>query len=277
MTSPAETRAATIELEEMVQSLTAVCDALRSSYAALSERAEAMEDELARANDRARAMDKMASLGTMAAGIAHEIRNPMNAMKGFAELLKGVVEGETKAARWACAISEGVDEVDAIITGMLSFAQPEQLCADRVDAVELIDAAVEAALRREGAEAWDVRTTTAVETFRGDRIKIRQALRNLVANAIEAQPGGGRVDVAILPEGDDLVFRVDDAGPGVPRDVAPRLADPFFTTRAEGTGLGLSLVHTIARLHGGDLEVSPSPSALGGARISFRFPHAASD
>jgi len=270
-----DTRPSSSELESMVASLSAVCDDLRASYSVLSRRARSMEEELARANERARALDKMAGLGTMAAGIAHEIRNPMNAIKGFAELLKKAVGENARTRRWAGAISEGVDEVDAIITGLLSFAQPEQLCAEPVDARELLEAAIRAALARERPQAWSVTSESAVESFRADRIKVRQALRNLVANAIEAQPGGGRVDVRILREGGDLVFRVDDAGPGVPAELIPRLADPFFTTRAEGTGLGLSLVHAIARLHGGGVEIHSRPSALGGARIEFRVPYSA--
>ena len=108
-----------------------------------------------------------------------------------------------------------------------------------------------------------------------DRIKLRQAIRNLVANAIEAQPEGGRVRVSVEARQDEFLVHVHDAGPGVPADLARRVAEPFFTTRAEGTGLGLALVHSIVRLHGGALELSPSPSLCGGAHFVLRLPRIA--
>jgi signal transduction histidine kinase len=94
-----------------------------------------------------------------------------------------------------------------------------------------------------------------------------------VANALQAQPDGGVVDVSITHDRNDVLLRVQDAGPGIAPELRSRVAEPFFTTRAEGTGLGLALVHSIAELHGGRLEVSPSPSPLGGADIAFRLPH----
>ena len=232
--------------------------------------------ELVRLSADVHRMDKMAALGTMAAGIAHEIRNPMNAMKGFAELLKRELDGAPKTGRWAAAISEGVDEVDAIIRSMLGFSRPEQLLTEGVGARELLDAAVDLAQDHTPGdlppERWQLRATSEELCFRGDRIKLRQALRNLISNAMQVQPDGGSLYVAIVRDGDDLVFRVDDAGPGIDDAALGKLADPFYTTRAEGTGLGLSLVHSIAELHGGALEIADGPSPLGGATVSFRIP-----
>ena len=108
--------------------------------------------------------------------------------------------------------------------------------------------------------------------FVADRIKLRQAIRNLVANAVDAQPGGGRIEVVLAQEGDDVAIRVSDAGPGIPAEVARRALEPFFTTRADGTGLGLALVHTIAQLHGGRCDIERRPSPLGGATVILRFP-----
>jgi signal transduction histidine kinase len=120
---------------------------------------------------------------------------------------------------------------------------------------------------------WRVISSASAPPFAADRIKVRQALRNLVANAMQAQPDGGVVDVSIALDGNEVRLRVQDAGPGIPPELRSRVADPFFTTRAEGTGLGLALVNSIAELHGGRLEISNSPSPLGGADIAFRLPH----
>jgi two-component system, NtrC family, sensor histidine kinase HydH len=232
--------------------------------------------ELVRLAEDVHRMDKMAALGTMAAGIAHEIRNPMNAMKGFAELLKRQLTDDAKTGRWAAAISEGVDEVDAIIRSMLGFSQPESLFEESLDTAELLDAALEVAKSHTPGdlpvENWTIGTHADPARFRGDRIKLRQALRNLISNAMEVQPQGGALGVAIRVEGDQLTFSVEDAGPGLTPECAAKVVDPFYTTRADGTGLGLSLVHSIAQLHGGSLEVSSSASPLGGATIAFQIP-----
>jgi signal transduction histidine kinase len=234
------------------------------------------QTELAALESRIRQMDKMAALGNMAAGIAHEIRNPMNAVKGFADLFRRQMEPGTKDHRWATLISEGVSEVESIISSLLSFAQPEALNAETVEAEEIVSGALAAAFQRtpggRDASEWELTTSCTAGALRGDRIKLRQALRNLVSNALDIQPEGGRVRVEVFERDDCHVFRVSDAGPGVPAELAPRLADPVFTTRAEGTGLGLSLVHTIAALHGGTFCVSSERSDLGGACFQFTIP-----
>lgn len=232
--------------------------------------------EIAQLMARVHQMDKMAALGGMAAGIAHEIRNPMNAVKGFADLFRRNMEPDTKNHRWATAISEGVAEVDAIITSLLSFSQPEKLNLETVEPGQIVEDALAAALQRTPGDRdpshWEFNTSSCGETFRGDRIKLRQALRNLISNALEVQPEGGRIDVTADTFDGQVRFVVEDSGPGISEEIVGRIADPFFTTRAEGTGLGLSLVHTIVSLHGGSLEVLPTPSPLGGAKIQFQVP-----
>lgn len=227
-------------------------------------------------SQRLHELDKMAALGTMAGGIAHEIRNPLNAVKGFAALLAGELPADSKHARWASLIQEGVDECNAIIGSMLTFADPERLQLETIQAPELVDDAL-AAVRRDlatdsGDRSYEFTVHADDMCFVGDRIKLRQALRNLIANAIEAQPQGGRVLISITELEHATLLRVTDAGPGIPQDLTHRVCDPFFTTRAEGTGLGLALVHTIARLHGGALEIATEPAPLGGADVAITIP-----
>ncbi|MBI5362991.1 MAG: PAS domain-containing protein [Planctomycetes bacterium] len=237
--------------------------------------------ELVELVERVHKLDKMAALGTMAGGIAHEIRNPMNAMLGFAELLKRELPQHSRGHRFASRISEGVAEADAIITNLLSLASPERLVLETLDAREIVEQAVELAKRSlpkdSDAGAWTVTHDVAPLAFAGDRVKLRQALRNLVANALQAQTDGGAVHVALERLHGELAFHVTDHGPGIPADVRRRLGDPFFTTRAEGTGLGLALVHTIAELHGGRVQVGPHPPACPhgqgrGAHVVFLIP-----
>ena len=234
--------------------------------------------ELTDLSERMHTMDKMAALGTMGAGIAHEIRNPLNAVLGFAKLLErelegGSLEDPAKAARWATKIAEGATEADAIIESLLAFANPERLKSEVIDPEELADSALRAGLPEGMHETgpWSVEVRCNAPAFLGDHLKLRQALRNLIANAIQVQPDGGALAVSILDEDGGVVLRVCDAGPGVPADHARRVLDPFFTTRPDGTGLGLALVSTIARLHGGEVEVGTSPD-LGGAQFTLRLP-----
>jgi signal transduction histidine kinase len=240
--------------------------------------------ELSVLTERLHRADKMAALGTMAGGIAHEIRNPMNAINGFAVLLKSELEDGTREHHWSTVIAEGVQEVERIITSMQTFAHPEQLCKDTIDPDELLASAVDSALQTLSVDAdrsrFDITTECAVAPFLGDRIKMRQALRNLIANAIEAQGDSGRIHVDLRQEDGDVLLSVHDDGPGLPEELDRRVFDPFFTTRPEGTGLGLALVHTIAGLHGGRVEIvrdtdRAHPNGLTGADITLRIPFTA--
>ena len=222
---------------------------------------------------RVHGLDKMAALGTMAGGIAHEIRNPLNAVKGFAALLEPRLPADSQEAHWSRRIQDGVDECNAIITSMLTFADPERLALETVDVRELVEDSL-GAFAREPRQPRAHEITTDVEdmSLAGDRIKLRQALRNLVANALDAQPEGGEIHVEVSRTDGGACFRVTDSGPGIPPDLADRVADPFFTTHADGTGLGLALVYTIARLHGGSLEVATEPAPQGGADVRLTIP-----
>ena len=230
---------------------------------------------LAEFAERLHGLDKLAALGNMAGGIAHELRNPMTAVQGFAALLASKLPPGSEERRWAGLIVDGADESNSILTSMLSLAAPEKLVLATVDGCELARSAARLALHGEhyDSSAWSITHSIDVPPFAGDRIKLRQALRNLIANAIQAQPGGGAVRVELLREQDDLVARVSDGGPGIPSELRSRALEPFFTTRAEGTGLGLALVQRIAELHGGRVEISPLKSVLGGAEVSLRIPY----
>ncbi len=227
-----------------------------------------------RLTDELASTSKMVALGTMAGGIAHEVRNPLNAVRGFASLLCRELDGTSRAHRFATRIQQGVDEVDAIVASLLGFAKPERLVREDVDVAELVGESVALALQERSGEAqrWTVETRVEVPVLRADRIKLRQALRNLVANAIQSQPTGGRVVVEARDSGDAVELRVHDAGPGLAPALRGRAGEPFLTTRAEGTGLGLALVHAIAAVHGGRFEILGAPGPLGGADARLRIP-----
>ena len=222
-------------------------------------------------SERVHHMNKMAALGTMASGIAHEIRNPLNAVQGYSELIRHRLSGDDELDTWASSIVAGVREVDAIISSLLTIARPEPL---HLEAFEVSDLCREAAARSVEGDAtlWAIQIDAPAAELTADRIKLRQALRNLIANAVNVQPEGGTVRVTATADSDRTTFCVEDAGDGFNHSTAARCREPFFTTRADGCGLGLPLVETIVRLHGGQLEIDPNGSDLGGAFISFWIP-----
>jgi signal transduction histidine kinase len=155
----------------------------------------------------------------------------------------------------------------------LTLASPSKLSLETIEPAELARAAIEQA-RGEIAEPaqWRIECSVDAPPFVGDRIKLRQTLRNLLSNAIHAQPAGGALALELVREDAEIVLRVSDAGPGIAPELRRRVLEPFFTTRAQGTGLGLALVVQIAELHGGRVEISPRPSQLGGAQVALRIP-----
>ena len=227
--------------------------------------------ELHDLSERVHHMNKMAALGTMATGIAHEIRNPLNAVQGYSELIRHRLAGDKDLDAWTASIIAGVREVDGIISSLLTIARPEPL---HLETFELEDVCREAAARAfEGdSSQWAVEIIAPAGELTADRIKLRQALRNLIANAVNVQPDGGSVRVTASADSERATFCVEDAGTGFNHSTAARCREPFFTTRADGCGLGLPLVETIVRLHGGQLEIDPKGSDLGGAFISFWVP-----
>lgn len=226
--------------------------------------------------ERLHLLDKLAALGNMAGGIAHELRNPMHAAAGFAALLAPRLPELSRERHFAVRIAESLANAEAILASMLTLASPERLVPETIDPANLVAEAVAQVLQARVPDgvpsAWDIERRICAVPFRGDRIKLRQALRNLIANAIDAQPLGGRVRVEARCEGDQLHLCVGDSGPGVPPELRGRVLEPFFTTRADGTGLGLPLVATIAGLHGGRLELSSRPDELGGALFTITLP-----
>lgn len=236
---------------------------------------EVIEDQsaLVRAKERLHRLDKTAALGTMAGGIAHEIRNPLHAIQGFAELLVRETDGDSRATRHAIRIKEGVTEIESIVASMLGIAGTGDLRVESFNVRAMIRDAVEAVMQdREAPERWTLEMVGPATTIVADRIKVRQAARNLVANACEAQATGGSIRIETVATANGVELIVSDGGPGVSPENVDRICDPFFTTRAEGTGMGLALVQRVAELHGGGLELRTPPAPLEGASFSLAIP-----
>jgi signal transduction histidine kinase len=222
---------------------------------------------LVRLEEQARRQSNLEALGRMAAELAHEVRNPLGSLELFASMLATDLADRPDAQELAEQVLLGVRQLSATVTRILATVRggaPRRVALDA------------AALAREAASfVAPVAASRGIELgapegsemlpARLDREGVLQALLNLLGNALEAAPAGGRARIAAWRRDEEIGFDVDDSGPGVPDALRARVLEPFFTTRAEGTGLGLAVVERVAIGHGGALEVTRGP--LGGARF----------
>ncbi|GAB4390269.1 MAG: hypothetical protein Kow0025_21140 [Thermodesulfovibrionales bacterium] len=219
--------------------------------------------ELKALKAQAEIRERLSSLGEMAAGIAHELRNPMGVISGYARMLSRKVEPPLRDA--VEAVSREVAAMDRIISDFLSFARQGELRVSEVDLAGLARECGEAACAAAGGVAFSMDGDGRVP-LRADETLMRQALANLFVNAVEAMEGRGKIAVSVSVQGGRAVMEVRDTGPGIPEEARERVFQPFFTTKAKGTGLGLAIVHRVVTAHGGSIEVRP-----GGPGAAFRI------
>jgi two-component system sensor histidine kinase HydH len=213
----------------------------------------------------------LASLGELAATVAHEIRNPLGAIKGYAQLLEEGV-GPEAAKRAASTMREECVRIERTVEQVLGYARDAPPQRAPVDLREVLDAE----LARHAGDAAE----RGVRIVRGygdekvdiqaDRDQIARLIGNLVSNALAASPRDGRVTVALRPSRRHVEVAVADEGPGVAAVDRERVFEPFYTKRAGGTGLGLAVVRRIAEAHGGTVRVDDRPG--GGAEFVVRLP-----
>ena len=215
--------------------------------------------------------DNLARLGEMAAGIAHEFRNGLATIQGNAKLLEDKTTPDAREI--VLALVEETHSLSRVVTEFLQFARPEPLRVEPVDLVALAGEIREELAPVAEAAGATVTVTGADVTLEGDDVLLRKALTNLVSNAVEsleeAGVRGGRVEVDVTRTDGEALVRVRDDGPGVPAEMRGRIFTPFFTGKATGTGLGLSVVQKIAVTHSGSIELEDTDS---GASFLLRLP-----
>jgi two-component system, NtrC family, sensor histidine kinase AtoS len=216
---------------------------------------------------RMRRNERLAGLGSMAAGLLHELRNPLASMTIYLDLLRPLAatgEGQELLDR---AIVETA-RLDRFLQDFQVFAGLRPLRREWVEAVGMIDEATQGLAPPAGVRL-ELRLDEAI-VLHVDRGLMAHAVRNLIVNALEAVAPRGRVLVELLREPESVVLHVADDGPGVPEGQLEQIFDPLFTTKPAGTGLGLTIVERVAEAHGAALEVRNTPPA--GARFSIRWP-----
>ncbi len=210
--------------------------------------------------------DRLSTLGEMSAGIAHEMRNPMAVISGYTRILSKKVDDTLKPA--VTAINNEVIVMDRIIADFLTFARPAAPVFGSMDLVALIRSCVET------VQEDDKKIRIAMDTPEGlqmkaDEVFIRQALLNLLQNAVEAMPEGGVITISCSQDNTDILLTLSDTGHGIPDNIRDKIFLPFYTTKERGTGLGLAIVHKIIISHGGAISAESSPK---GTVFSITFP-----
>jgi PAS domain S-box-containing protein len=216
--------------------------------------------------------ERLSHLGEVSAGIAHEIRNPMAVIAGYAQMLDSKTPDEAPTKKAVQAIRREIAGMNRVINDFLHFARPTALNATSVDLVELMPDILDSALQNRKNISVQVGLAEGFPV-RADETLIRQAFINLVQNAGEAMPEGGSISISSLPKKDLLEIVIRDTGPGIPEELRGRLFLPFVTGKDDGTGLGLAIVHKITVLHEGTMTVESDES---GAAFSLQLPLALS-
>lgn len=234
--------------------------------------------EIRRLEEHAQRRDRLASMGEMVGRIAHEIRNPLGSIELFASMLRRGLDGARDLKAYADHISAAVHAMDRLLTNLLLYIRPKPPRARWHDAARVVreTLALAAHATVNGRIATRTRCDARAPRVWCDGLQIKQALLNLILNAIQAMPDGGVLTVTVQPDhtscghGSGVRIAVSDTGQGIDPAHRSRIFDPFFTTKETGTGLGLAIVHAIVEAHRGHIEVE---SAAGrGTTFSLVLP-----
>jgi two-component system sensor histidine kinase HydH len=218
--------------------------------------------------------EKLAAVGRLAAGVAHEIRNPLSSIRGFAYLL-GKGHGEESPEReYADVMVREIDRINHVVSDLLNFARPMKLEPEDICLADIIDHVVALVSADTKAQEIDVHVHHDRNCPRlfADPNQLSQAILNLILNAIHALEDGGTIEVRAgrQDKGEGLVISVEDNGPGIMPDLQDKIFEPFTTTRERGVGLGLAMVRKIAENQNGSVHLeSPPPEKTHGTRFTL--------
>lgn len=219
--------------------------------------------EIKSLEQKMRENERLAAVGRMAGGVAHEVRNPLSSIKGLALLLKNKFPEGSKEQDTATLLIQETERMNRTIAEMLSFTRPSMLRLGRVDLVELLGRSLELIK----AEAAENRIATALEAQEdllpvlGDVDRLQQVLMNVLLNAMQAMAGGGSLLVTLANSADQqwVEVRINDTGEGIAPELLSQIFYPYFTTKPGGTGIGLAISQKIVADHGGSIEVESEP------------------
>lgn len=270
------------DFAQVFQAYNRAAESLQKSHESLRGQVHRLQSELASTNAQLQRSKKLAALGEMAAGIAHEIRNPLTAMQLYADMLAkdlAYIKGGEPLAVTARKIVAAVRGLNSVVNDVLSFAREMKPSQRPVPVGRLFDHAIETCLPQIDEAGVTIVRDSAAEgrlpnplSVEADAGLVQQALVNLIRNAVQAMASGNRdhntgdrparLSISAHRDGTHAVLQVRDTGPGIADRDIDRIFNPFFTTRNTGTGLGLAIVHRIIDAHGGTISVRNDHGAV---------------
>jgi two-component system sensor histidine kinase HydH len=260
------------ELGRIITAYNEVTERLQQSHSQLQQTVQSLRNELSEKNRQLERRQRLAALGEMAAGMAHEIRNPLGGIQLYASLLARDVDKMPPSLQLVEKISAGVKRLEGLVSQVLHFTREIEAHPVETDLAELMDQTLELAAGRAQSPSLRCRAQgRRPMPVRVDPLLLGQAALNLVINAIEAVGPEGTVDVSWTSANPPHHFClcVRDSGPGIPVGLLDRVFNPFFTTKESGTGLGLAIVHRIVEAHDGTIVVTKPPG--GGAMFEMKI------
>lgn len=266
---PLEASSSRDELAATIASFNALIDRLHTTHESLRAEVTRLEAELKEANRRLRRSQELAALGEMAAGIAHEVRNPLGSIRLYASLLFRDLDDRPEQQEIAAKIDRAVGGLDRIVGDVLDFSRTLAIGAGRVLLGDVVHRSIDACrgLAESSDRAVEIRAEAIEQVISGDAALLERAVVNVLRNAIEAASETEAERWVAVSASEQLmrrtdgsrrsvvVLRVEDSGRGVSDEAIERMFNPFFTTRAVGTGLGLAIVHRIVDAHDGEITV----------------------
>jgi signal transduction histidine kinase len=263
------------ELGRIILAYSEVTERLQQSQEQLRQTVESLREELSEKNRLLERSNRLAALGEMAAGLAHEIRNPLGGIQLYASMLTRDLADREEPLQTVRKISAGVRRVEALVGQVLQFSREIVINPRPMDLATAVSQAVDHARKTMDDRNVVCQVTgSSVLPAKADPLMLGQAILNLILNAAEAMEPGGKIFVTYnkppeASEAKQFHIVVCDTGPGIAPEILDRIFNPFFTTKESGTGLGLAIVHRVIEAHEGTITASNDPA--GGARFEIRI------
>jgi signal transduction histidine kinase len=200
--------------------------------------------------------DKLAALGTIAAGMAHEIKNPLASIKGLTQVLPENLEDMEFIRKYSEIVPRQLDRINRIVEDLLTFGQPKDLSMQNVEIADILEEVLRLVENQcLKAEIKIEREYAKVPPILADAEKLSQAFMNVILNAVQAMPSGGVLKCRVKSTPGNVVVEIGDSGGGIPEERLPNIFDPFYTTKDKGSGMGLAVAYRIVREHAGEISV----------------------
>jgi two-component system sensor histidine kinase HydH len=219
--------------------------------------------EIGQLKDEIETNKRLAAIGRLAAGVAHEIRNPLSSLKGYATFFKEIFEKDSDNYNIADVMTKEVDRLNRVVSELVELAKPLHVSGKPVHLKDLIKESIKIVEHEANLNhiIIDLDLDNDIGSIIGDKDRLNQVLLNLYLNAIQAMENSGKLGIKLTRCNftNNVKIKVSDTGSGIKKEELPDIFEPYFTTKLSGTGLGLAIVHNIIKAHKGEVKVKSEP------------------